>query len=388
MTMAHLSLPVDKFSSIPTPFYYYDLNLLQQTIETVGRLATANQYEIHYAIKANFNDRILQIIREAGFGADCVSANEISVAADNGFPREKIVFAGVGKSDSEIERALSYSIFGFNCESAQELQAINSIALKNNVKANVSIRVNPNVDAKTHKHITTGLEENKFGINLTDLDAVLEIIKISDGIVFKGLHFHIGSQVTDLSRFVELSARINTITSLFEQKGMNVEHINAGGGLGIDYQNPIKNCIPDFAGYFSAFKDNLHLRPSQHLHFELGRSIVGQCGVLVSRVLYEKSGSKRTFLILDAGMSELMRPALYQAFHLIGNVSSESDETAEYDVVGPICETTDSFGQNVSLPISKRGDLFAIYSTGAYGQVLSNRYNLRDEAATIYSDQI
>ena len=386
--MAQLNIPVDKFGSIQTPFYYYDVALLQKTLTEVVRLEKIHHFEVHYAVKANVNHRILKIINEAGLGADCVSGNEVSRVIDIGFTADKVVFAGVGKTDREIETALSHNIFGFNCESVQEVQVINSIALKNNKRANVSVRINPNVDAKTHKRITTGLEENKFGVNLTDLDAVLETIKTSKEIDFKGLHFHIGSQVTDMSRFVELCTRINDVNSLLEQKGIGVEHINAGGGLGIDYHDPLENCIPNFAEYLNIFKENLNLKPGQRLHFELGRAIVGQCGVLVSRVLYEKAGDKKNFLILDAGMSELMRPALYQAYHLIGNLTSKSCEQNEYDVVGPICETTDSFGQNILLPKSSRGDLFAIYSTGAYGQVLSNRYNLRDEPAVIYSDQI
>ncbi|MDA0195456.1 MAG: diaminopimelate decarboxylase [Bacteroidetes bacterium] len=386
--MAQLNIPLEKFGSIRTPFYFYDVALLKETLSEVARLEKAHHFDVHYAVKANVNDRILEIINEAGLGADCVSGNEVSRVIGIGFPSEKVVFAGVGKTDREIETALSHNIFGFNCESIQEVQVINSIALNNNKRANVSIRINPNVDAKTHKHITTGLEENKFGINLTDLDAVLEVIKASKGIDFKGLHFHIGSQVTDMSRFLELCSRINDVSSLLEQKGIEVEHINAGGGLGIDYHDPHKNCIPNFAEYFNVFNKNLKLKPGQKLHFELGRAIVGQCGVLVSRVLYEKAGKKKNFLILDAGMSELMRPALYQAYHLIGNLTSKSMEQNEYDVVGPICETTDSFGQNILLPKSSRGDLFAIYSAGAYGQVLSNRYNLRDVPEVIYSDRI
>ena len=373
---------------IETPFYFYDLDLLRETLAEVRSISAENNFSVHYAFKANSNDRILGIIRDFHLGADCVSGNEVLKAVEMGFNPNEIVFAGVGKSDREIETALKVNIFGFNCESAQELEVINHLASNNGVVANVSLRINPNVDAKTHRNITTGLEENKFGIDTRDLSGVLSKIQTLDCLSLIGLHFHIGSQVTDLSRYRELCSKVNEINKLFIDKGLKLEHVNVGGGLGINYDNPTSLLVPDFKSYFDIFKHNLELQSEQKVHFELGRAIVGQCSLLVTKVLYEKIGRNRRFLILDAGMTELMRPALYQAYHHIENISSEVRELYKYDVVGPICETTDVFARGIMLPKSSRGDYLVIYSTGAYGEVLKNRYNLRDEVGAVYSDDL
>ena len=384
ITAKHLS----RFDAIDTPFYYYDLGVFRSTLDRVKELSNRFDYHIHYAVKANSNDRILQIVKEYGFGADCVSGNEVTKSVELGFAQESIVFAGVGKTDREIITALNADIFGFNCESFQELEVIEQLAGNLGKTANVSLRINPNVDAKTHKNITTGLEENKFGINLWELDDVLHFLEQASNIKLIGLHFHIGSQVTDLSRYEELAIKANELNKLMEDKNLRLAHINLGGGLGINYSDPLNNMIPDFEAYFNIFKKNLSLRPDQTVHFELGRALVGQCGVLVTKVLYEKTGKKRHFLILDAGMTELMRPALYQATHYMENLSANSQPIETYDVVGPICETTDAFARDLSLPKSKRGDMMAIYSTGAYGEVLKNQYNLRGEVAVVYSDDL
>jgi len=376
------------FSKIETPFYYYDLQLLKTTIGELKKESDQYGYDVHYAIKANCNDRILELIKNSGLGADCVSGNEVLKAVEIGFAPEDIVFAGVGKSDKEINIALAEKIFGFNCESQQELDVINGLAAKKQMQANVSLRINPNVDAGTHKNITTGLEENKFGINLWELDEVIDKVRSADNLNLIGLHFHIGSQITDLDRYLHLCQKVNEINQGFIDKGFQLEHINMGGGLGIDYEDPLTNTIPDFKTYFQIFNKNLALLPNQKVHFELGRAIVGQCGLLISRVLYEKVGRKRHFLILDAGMTELMRPALYQAHHHIENLSAIGEDISTYDVVGPICETTDAFARALALPKSKRGDMMAIYSAGAYGEVLKNKYNLRDEIKAIYSDDL
>ncbi|MBX3163516.1 MAG: diaminopimelate decarboxylase [Bacteroidetes bacterium] len=374
---------IQKFQSLETPFYYYNLDLLQKTIEAIKQ-ANKKNYHIHYALKANANPKILNLIKEAGFGADCVSGNEVKRAVEIGFKSSDIVFAGVGKSDKEINFALDNSIFCFNVESIHELQVLNELAKNKNVKANIALRINPNVDAHTHKYITTGLEENKFGINPYEFEQVFEEIKKSAHLNFIGLHFHIGSQIQDLSAFKNLCLRVNEINKHFIQQGFFPQHLNLGGGLGVNYTEPDTHAIVDFESYFNVFRDFLETQTEQHIHFELGRCIVAQCGSLISRVLYIKKGINTNFAILDAGMTELLRPALYQAFHKIENLSNPNGKTEKYDVVGPICESSDCFGKALMLPEMQRGNLIAIRSAGAYGEVMSSRYNLRDEVVAVF----
>jgi diaminopimelate decarboxylase len=374
---------IELFKTTETPFYYYDLDVLTKTLEAIKKAAPV-EYHIHYALKANAHPTHLQHILQAGLGADCVSGNEVKRAVECGFTSDKIVFAGVGKSDKEINYALDNSIFCFNVESVPELQVVDQLAKAKGTKANIALRINPNVDAYTHKYITTGLEENKFGINPYEFDTVVEEIKKLSNIDFIGLHFHIGSQINDLTPFKNLCSRVNEINKWFIQKGYVLPHINVGGGLGIDYKDPDKNSIVDFESYFNVFKQFLGLMPQQQVHFELGRAIIGQCGSLISRVLYVKHGINTNFAILDAGMTELIRPALYQAYHKIENITApEYKNIFKYDVVGPICESSDCFGKAVELPETQRGDLIAIRSAGGYGEVMSSQYNLRDKPATI-----
>ena len=378
---------VNNFSSYQTPFYYYDLDLLQATIAALKKEADKYEFIVHYAVKANANDKILKIINESGLGADCVSGNEISKSLEMGFDKSDIVFAGVGKTDEEIDIGLKNEIFCFNCESLQELEVINQLATQMGKVANVALRINPNVDAKTHYYITTGLEENKFGINQWELDEVLSNLNSLKYIKLTGLHFHIGSQVTDLEVFKGLCIRVNEIQQWFNEHNIDFEHINVGGGYGVDYEDPDNNSVPDFKSFFNVFNDLLDIQPNQKIHFELGRTIVAHCGSLISKVLYIKKGINTNFAILDAGMTELMRPALYQSYHKIENLSSNGKQ-ARYDVVGPICESSDTFGKSILLPETKRGDIIAIRSTGAYGEVMSSGYNLRDRAKAVYSDEI
>lgn len=377
------------FNSRKTPFYYYDINLLDQTLSSCKEAADRYGFQVHYAMKANFNPRILQRIQEFGFGADCVSGNEVKKAIEVGFQANKVVFAGVGKSDEEIIAALELDIFCFNVESVQELQIINDLAAKVGKRARVALRINPNVDAYTHHNITTGLEENKFGINQWELPACAEYLNIAQNIWLEGIHFHIGSQITNLTVFKSLCIRVNEIKLWFEERGFNLNILNVGGGLGIDYYNPDTNNIADFENYFQIFDQFLDRKPGQEVHFELGRALVGHCGSLISRVLYVKNGIKKHFLVLDAGMTELMRPALYQAYHKIENISGgdkpEKDNVEfKYDVVGPICESTDCFGKEVEMAESFRGDLIAIRTAGAYGEVMASRYNLRESLEPYY----
>lgn len=376
---------LNTFNKLETPFYYYDTAVLENTLLAIKNAAPAH-YKIHYALKANANKTLLQIIKQANLGADCVSGNEIKRALEIGFNAKDIVFAGVGKSDKEINYALDNNIFCFNVESLHELQVINELASLKNKTASIALRINPNVDAFTHKYITTGLEENKFGINPYELEAFIEEIKNYKNINLIGLHFHIGSQIEDLNPFKSLCLKVNDINKWFISKGYLVPNINLGGGLGINYQEPDKEAIVNFKAYFEVFQNYLELLPQQQIHFELGRCIVAQCGSLISRVLYIKNGINTNFAILDAGMTELIRPALYQAYHKIENltaISLERKQQSTYDIVGPICESSDSFGKAVIFPETFRGDVIAIRSAGAYGKVMSNRYNLRDEIKEI-----
>lgn len=366
-----------------TPLYLYDLNLLRQTLQIASQEAERYKYHVHYALKANANSPILDEMRQVGFGADCVSGNEVRSAVENGFKPEHVVFAGVGKSDSEMNYALDQDIFCFNCESSHELIVLNELATLKGKKASIALRINPNVNANTHKYITTGLEENKFGINAWELDDVMDLLKTLDSIQLIGIHFHIGSQITDLTVFKNLCTRVNEFQEWFLARNIVLEHINVGGGLGVDYYNPQEQPIPDFAAYFGLFHQFLELRPNQQVHFELGRALVAQCGTLISKVLYIKKGISTNFAILDAGMTELIRPALYQSYHKIENLTSRQAEE-RYDVVGPICESSDCFGKAVMLPETNRGDLIAIRTAGAYGEVMASNYNLREKAKALY----
>ncbi len=375
----------DKFNNTPTPFYYYDLELLDSTLRSLNKEAGRYGYVVHYALKANADRTILDKIMASGLGADCVSGNEVTRAAETGFTSDRIVFAGVGKSDMEILTGLENNIHSFNCESIQELEVINEMARKTNKIAPVALRLNPNVSANTHKYITTGLEENKFGINQWELETIIEKLKTLRNIRLIGLHFHIGSQITDLTAFKSLCIKINEFQQWFQMHRIEIPNLNVGGGLGIDYHEPDKHSIVDFASFFRLFHDFLDVYPGQKVHFELGRAVVAQCGSLISKVLYIKNGVNTNFMILDAGMTELIRPALYQAYHKIENLSNTDSELERYDVVGPICESSDCFGKAQLLPVTKRGDLIAIRSTGAYGEVMSSNYNLREKVKAYYS---
>ena len=371
------NFPVEKFQNIETPFYYYDTDLLRQTLKTINAEAGKHDnFIVHYAIKANANPKVLNIINQAGLGADCVSGGEVQRSLESGFPAERIVFAGVGKADWEINLALDADIYCFNVESIPELEVINELAGKKGKKANVAFRINPDVGAHTHANITTGLAENKFGISLQDIDKVIEIAQGMENITFVGLHFHIGSQILDMSDFEALCNRINDLQDTFERKHIRIENINVGGGLGISYDHPNRLPIPNFKEYFETYAHHLKLRPWQKLHFELGRAVVAQMGTLVTRCLYLKQGNHKQFAIVDAGMSDLIRPALYQAFHKIENISSD-EPAATYDVVGPICESSDVFAKAIDLNTTKRGDLIAIRSAGAYGEIMASQYNCR-----------
>lgn len=369
-----------------TPCYYYDINLLHRTLQTALLLANKNNFFIHYAIKANANKHLLNQIANNGFGADCVSANEITKAIDCGFNPANIVFAGVGKTDKEIAIALEKNICCFHCESVEELLTINQIATSKNNIANIALRINPDVDANTHHLITTGMHENKFGFSAEELHHALEILPLLTNIKFIGLHFHIGSQILDLNVFKNLATRINEIMKN-QFANYHFRYLNVGGGLGIEYENPLQQPIPDFENYFMVFKKFLQIPQHIKIHFELGRSITGQCGSLITKVLYIKDNGQQKFAIVDAGMNNLIRPALYGAKHKIINLTA-TGAPAKYHVVGPVCETSDCFGKNIIMPETRRGNLLAILSCGAYGEVMESAYNLREHASTVFSDNI
>lgn len=379
--------PIDKFKGIKTPFYYYDLGLLRRTLDILKAETDKYGFTEHYAVKANANPTILKIISSYGFGADCVSGGEIKAALEAGFPANRIVFAGVGKADWEIELGLDNDIFCFNIESLAELNVINEFAAAKHKVATIEIRVNPDIDAHTHSKITTGLQENKFGINLEQLDDIIETANKLKNINFIGLHFHIGSQITDMSVFKDLCLRVNEIQYNLLQKGIHLQNLNFGGGLGVDYHHPNHYSIPDFTDYFAVFNKLVERRENQGIHFELGRAVIAQCGSLISKVLYIKEGEKKKFAILDAGMTDLIRPAMYDAYHRPENITSDL-EIDTYDIVGPICESSDVFGKDIELNKTKRGDLIAFRTAGAYGEVMSSQYNLRAIAKSYFSDTL
>ena len=380
--------PIEKLEGLRTPFYYYDTELLRQTLRTINEEAGRHEgFVVHYAIKANANPKLLNIIREAGLGADCVSGGEIEACVQAGFPSSKIVFAGVGKSDWEINLGLDNDIFCFNVESIPELEVINELAAAKGKTARVAFRLNPNVGAHTHANITTGLAENKFGIAMRDMIPIIEHAQQLQNIKVVGLHFHIGSQILDMGDFEALCNRVNDLQQELERHRISVEHINVGGGLGIDYAHPNRVPIPDFKAYFDTYAKKLKLRPGQTLHFELGRAVVAQCGSLITRTLYIKEGAVKRFAIVDAGFTDLIRPALYQAYHKIENITSNEPMEA-YDVVGPICESTDVFAKQTDLNRTKRGDLLAIRSAGAYGEIMASQYNCRRLPQGYTSDEI
>ena len=379
--------PIEKLQSIQTPFYWYDAELLRKTLESINAEASKHEgFVVHYAVKANANPQILRIIRAAGLGADCVSGGEIEASVKAGFPHDKIVYAGVGKSDWEINLGLDNDIFCFNVESIPELEVINELAAAKGKVARVAFRLNPNVGAHTHANITTGLAENKFGIAMRDMLSVIEEASQMENVKFVGLHFHIGSQILDMGDFEALCNRVNELQGILESHRIKVEHINVGGGLGVDYEHPNRLSIPDFKAYFNTYAKKLKLRPGQTLHFELGRAVVAQCGSLITRTLYIKEGATKKFAIVDAGFTDLIRPALYQAYHKIENISSEEPKEA-YDVVGPICESTDVFAKQIDLNKAHRGDLLAIRSAGAYGEIMASQYNCRKLPKGYLSDE-
>jgi len=376
----------EALQNLPTPFYLYDITLLRKTLEKVSSLTKQLGFNVHYAVKANANERILQEVASFGFGADCVSGNEIKAALEAGFPAKEIVFAGVGKSDKEFSYALQKNIFCLHCESVEELRVINQIAAYQGKRALVALRVNPNISAETHSHITTGTLDSKFGLSSMELNEAVNLLPTLNNVRLIGIHLHIGSQITKMEIFQHVSEKINLLQEQYFKNNF-LPYLNVGGGLGISYENPEENEMPNFEDYFNTFNKSLNLLPGQKVHFELGRSMVAQCGSLITKVLFVKNNGTKNFAVVDAGMTDLLRPALYNAVHKIVNLTSNGKPQI-YDVVGPVCENTDCFAHAFSLPQTSRGDLLSILSAGAYGEVMSSRYNLREKPLAVFSDEL
>jgi diaminopimelate decarboxylase len=392
------TFPVKQLNAIETPFYYYDMSVLRDTLRELLVEASEPNWRVHYAVKACATKPILQTIAANGIGADCVSGGEIKAAIEAGFSPDKIVFAGVAKTDKEILYALRQGILCFNVESLEELHVISQLAIETQTRARVCLRVNPNIDAHTHEKITTGLSENKFGIPISFLQQAISLCYRLPSIDFLGLHFHLGSQITDMQPFVQLADKVNELVHMIEQwtcrnergetEPVVVRHINVGGGLGILYEHPNHFPIPNFKDYFALWRTHLQLRADQYLHFEPGRSIVAQCGNLMTRVLYVKHGENKQFAIVDAGMTDLIRPALYGAYHRVENLTHPDADEQLYDIVGPICESSDVFAKGYSIAAVQRGDLLVMRSAGAYGEIMASQYNLRRLPGHVISDDL
>ena len=378
----------DKLAKYETPFYLYDIELLNQTLESLMSIANKYNYKIHYAIKANYDARLLQIIRKHGVGIDCASGNEVRCAIEAGFDPKTIVYAGVGKRDKEIRYAIEQDILAINCESIEEIELVNQFAAEASKVVNIALRVNPDIDPKTNHCIDTGQADSKFGISYEEILSEVESIRALKNIEVIGMHIHIGSQIRELHVFENMCNKVNVIVDNLTKLGFEIEFVDVGGGLGINYDMPENEPIPNFASVFAIIKQHLKVG-NRGVHFEFGRSIVAQCGELITKVLYNKTtATGRRLVIVDGSMTELIRPALYGSYHNIENITSESEQRLKYTIVGTACESTDVFDENISLPLTKRGDLLTIKSAGAYGMSMASRYNQHDLPAAVYSDEL
>ncbi len=382
-------LIADKLQQHETPFYLYDINLLRQTLEGLTSAADRYGYRIHYAIKANYDDKILSIIKEYGLGIDCASGNELRKAIEMGFDPKTIVYAGVGKRDKELQYAIEQGILAINCESIEEIELINDLSQQKGVVTDIAIRINPDIDPKTNACIDTGQADSKFGISYEEVMENAERLQSLKGLNIMGVHLHIGSQIRELHVFENMCHKVNSIVENLTRLGFSFDFIDVGGGLGVNYDVPENEPIPNFASLFAIVKTHLAVG-DKPVHFEFGRSIVAQCGELITKVLFNKTtATGRRLVIVDASMTELVRPAMYGAYHNIENITSqETMATKKYTVVGTACESTDLFVENASMRTTKRGDLLTLKSAGAYGMSMASRYNLHDLPSAVYSDEI
>ena len=377
-----------KLRAYETPFYLYDMALLRQTLESVVYESKRYGYHLHYAIKANYDDRILQVIREYGLGIDCASGNELKKAIEAGFDPKKIVYAGVGKKDKELKYAIEQEILAINVESLEELFLLDRLSGEAGKVTEVALRVNPDIDPKTNHCIDTGQADSKFGISYEEILENADELKKLKNLKLICIHLHIGSQIRELHVFENMCNKVNVIVENMERLGFSFRFVDVGGGLGVNYDVPENEPIPNFASLFSIIHNHLSVG-DREVHFEFGRAIVAECGELITSVLFNKTtATGRRLVIVDASMTELIRPALYGSYHNIENITSDSELTTKYTVVGTACESTDVFQENVSLKKTKRGDLLALKSAGAYGMSMASRYNLHDLPGAVYSDEL
>ena len=372
-TLAELPLAAIA-AAVGTPVYVYDASAIRAAYRELDGALGPRPHAIHYALKANSSLAILRLLRSVGSAADANSVGEIEVALRAGFIPDEIVFTGVGKSTDELARAISLGVKTINAESAGELARIAAIARAQQTTARVALRVNPDVDAKSHPHISTGLRTNKFGVPLEEARAIYREAARTGGVEPVGVHVHVGSQITSLEPLVNAAARVAALVDELREDGTRIEHVDLGGGLGISYDGSQVPTLTEYARTMAAAVG----AGGPALLLEPGRALVGASGLLLSSIVdvKEYAGGPR-FAVLDAGMTELMRPALYGAYHRIVPVSPRAGERRPYEVVGPICESSDIFGRNRLLPPLEPGDLVAILDTGAYGSVMGSTYNRR-----------
>ena len=371
----------DVAAKFGTPTYVYSLRRIEENLRIISSVFDELDFHLNYAMKANANIHLLRILKENGCGVDAASYGEILLARYSGFPPEEIVLNGVGKEDEELRFALNNNVYAVNCDSVEELEYLDAMAKSENKRVRIALRVNPDIDAKTHPHITTGLKENKFGIDLETAREVIERYRNSSSIDIVGLHTHIGSQITSVEPYVETFRQIK---EFMEAVGKRFEFYNIGGGWGIDYKNGKR--IFDTKEYkekaIPILKD-MNIK----IVGEFGRFVVGDSGLLLTRVVYNKHTPYRNFVIVDAGMSHLIRPVLYNAYHRIIPVKRTKEGTHFVaDIVGPLCESGDFLGKERKLTDLKRGDLIAIMDVGAYGYVMSSNYNGKFRGAEVLVD--
>ena len=365
-----------------TPTYVYSKNTLIQTFESFKKGLLKTDHLICFAVKANSNIAILNLFASLGAGFDIVSGGELERVIYAGGDPQKIVFSGVGKTESEIVVALKANILCFNVESRSELIRIQEVAEKINIRASISIRVNPDVDAKTHPYISTGLKDNKFGVDFNQAFSLYLDAKSMSYINIKGIDFHIGSQITELNPFIDALDRVLSLVDQLKKNNIHLSHIDIGGGIGICYQD---ESPPDFEIYIKEILNKIK-DLNVKIIFEPGRALVGNAGVLLSKVEYLKQNDIKHFAIIDAAMNDLMRPTLYDAYHEIKLVREHDAKPQSFDVVGPVCESGDFIAKNRSLKL-KENDLICIMSAGAYGMSMSSNYNSRGRAAEVMVDQ-
>jgi diaminopimelate decarboxylase len=364
---------------IGTPFYLYSYSTIKRHFRVFDNAFNELDHLTCFSVKSNSNLAILRLFALEGGGADIVSGGELFRAIRAGIPLDKIVFSGVGKTTKDMELALKSDIFMFNVESDQELQILNRIAKDTNRKAMIAIRINPDVEPETHPYIVTGLSENKFGIQINDSLNAYALAKDLKNIDIKGISCHIGSQLTEIDPFVKTLIKLKELLNELKKMGIDIKFLNLGGGLGITYndENP-----PHPIEYARALRETIGENKFT-LILEPGRVIIGNAGILVTRVLYTKSSTHKRFVIVDAGMNDLIRPTLYNSFHAVQPVKMTDSEMFETDLVGPICETGDFLAKDRKMPPFKPGDLIAIMSAGAYGFSMASNYNSRPRPAEV-----